>query len=440
MRQKLTDAAIRAVTPPATGRIELSDSERPGLRFRVTSVGARSWLYQKQIKGGVRRGFTLGSYPALSLSRARALALEIQIEAESGFDRVLAAAEDAEKAKADALASRSVSEILELYITNHVDQELKAGQSREERKRQLRTHLEPHFQKPIDGLRRADIQQIVDAKQGEGKVVMANRLRAAVCAFTHWAHRRGYMSENVGEAVQKAGKEAARTRTPSLAEVGEIWNASFETGELWGPFFRLCILTGQRSRSDVLKMKWEWIDFERSRYEIPNPKNGQAHIVHLSEAALVELEKLKALQELARDAEQGAPTRIKPSSFVFSTTGTSSASGVTRAKTRLDEAIAFARQEAGNDEPFAPWVLHDLRRSQATALAEAGFDEGVVDRIQNHVAGGSRASGVAAVYNKARKLSERARALDAWADMVCELDGSVVQLEPWRGSSRLQSK
>ena len=73
-------------------------------------------------------------------------------------------------------------------------------------------------------------------------------------------------------------------------------------------------------------------------------------------------------------------------------------------------------------------MLHDLRRSQATALAEAGFDEGVVDRIQNHVAAGSRASAVAAVYNKAQKLAERATALDAWANMVTGEHNNVLQI------------
>jgi hypothetical protein len=79
--------------------------------------------------------------------------------------------------------------------------------------------------------------------------------------------------------------------------------------------------------------------------------------------------------------------------------------------------------------PFEPWVLHDLRRAQATALAEAGFDESVVDRIQNHVATGSRASAVAAVYNKAQKLTERAAALDAWANMVTGENNNVIQLK-----------
>lgn len=74
------------------------------------------------------------------------------------------------------------------------------------------------------------------------------------------------------------------------------------------------------------------------------------------------------------------------------------------------------------------WVLHDLRRAQATALAEAGFPETVVDRIQNHVAVGSRPSAVAAVYTLAKLLPERARALDYWAQLVMDRSTQVMPL------------
>ena len=258
---------------------------------------------------------------------------------------------------------------------------------------------------------------------------MANRLRAAIAAFTLWAYNRGHSVKDASTAVQKAGKETARIRTPSLDEVREIWAATFELGNLWGPFFRLCILTGQRSRSDILSMKWAWIDFEKSRYEIPNPKNGRAHIVHLCGAALAELTSLKQVQ-VAYDADISITSweKLVGSSFVFSTTGRTAASGVSKAKVRLDSELHAQRRKNCNGEPFEPWVLHDLRRSQATALAEAGFDEGVVDRIQNHIAGGSRASAVAAVYNKAQKLPERARALNAWGEMVLGRWGEVVSV------------
>jgi len=348
----------------------------------------------------------------MSLAQARSAALEIQIEAERGIDRVHAE----ESAKAQGLAAQSVLDILEIYIATYLDQELKAGQSREERKRQLNTYLLPHFPKRVGALTRSDLQLIVDTKQAEGKVVMANRLRAALSAFTGWAYRRGHISEDIGVLLQRAGKEKPRERTPTIVEVKLIWDQTFKMGDLWGPYLRMCILTGQRSRKDVLAMRWAWVETDRCRYEIPNPKNGRPHIVHLSVPAMAELSRLKASQAHA------------PSPYIFTTTSIRPASGVSRAKLSLDGYIASAWAVAGNPEPFEPWVLHDLRRSQATALAETGFDEGVVDRIQNHVASGSRASAVAAVYNKAQKLPERAAALDAWARMVTSDGDNVVKL------------
>ncbi len=412
---ELTDFFLKAMKAPAEGRSEFYDTKRKGLRIRHYPSGKMTWLYQKQVKGGPRRALTLGTYPTMSLGSARDLALAIEAEAQTGVDRIALNAKALREAEAEALAARTVQEILELYVANHIRRNLKVGNSRTEREVQLRTHLQPLLAKRIDSIKRADLQRIVDKKAAEGKITMANRLRAAFTAFFGWAVRRNHLEINPAEGLQTAGKEVSRERTPSLAEVQEIWAASFQMGDLWGPFFRLCVLTGQRSRSDILAMKWSWVDFLRSRFEVPIPKNGKAHIVHLSDDAKAELIAIKHGQV------------NNPSEFVFTTTGVTSASGVANAKEKLDEVIAATREKA-KVQPIEKWVIHDLRRSQATALAEAGFEEGVVDRIQNHVAGGSRASAVAGVYNKAEKLPERARALDAWSDMVLGRSDNVVQI------------
>ena len=81
-----------------------------------------------------------------------------------------------------------------------------------------------------------------------------------------------------------------------------------------------------------------------------------------------------------------------PCPFVFSTKVRTSATGVSKGKLRIDAHIASAHIERGNSLPFEPWVFHDLLHAQATALAEAGYDEGIVDRIQNHEVAGSRSS------------------------------------------------
>lgn len=138
----------------------------------------------------------------------------------------------------------------------------------------------------------------------------------------------------------------------------------------------------------------------------------------MADAAIVELESVRQYQT---DRQMITP-------YVFTTTGTAPSSGVSKAKAVLDQAIAENRVRIGSTEPMEHWVLHDLRRAQATALAEAGFSETVVDRIQNHVAVGSRPSAVAAVYTLAKLLPERARALDYWTSLVTERSGEVIRL------------
>ncbi len=405
MKTKLTDTFIKEIKPPKAHYDFYQDAKQAGLTLKISFTGATVWTVHIKIKGGKRRYFTLGSYPAVSLKAARELAHSLQAEAEAGIDRIDAAKQAEADEKEDALAARSVSELLDVYIATHIQQNLKPGKAREDRIAQLRRHLGSVATQRISSVTRAQLQSIVDAKAAEGKVTMANRIRAAMTAFFGWAEKRDHIDTNPAERVQKAGKEKPRTRTPSIEEVREIWTATFAQGPLWGAYFRLCILTGQRSRSDVMAMLWEWIEWDKSRYCIPDPKNGHPHVVHLSAPAVAEILALR-------------PDGITPNEGpVLTTSGTTPMSGFVKPKDRLDDTINVSRAKDGRP-PMPAWRMHDLRRAQATALAEAGVDEGVVDRIQNHVAGGSRASAVAAVYNRAHKLPERAKALDLWAEMV----------------------
>lgn len=59
------------------------------------------------------------------------------------------------------------------------------------------------------------------------------------------------------------------------------------------------------------------------------------------------------------------------------------------------------------------WRIHDFRRSFGTHMAEAGFDDGVIDLNLNHRASGSR-SRVTRTYNLSLRWAERARLMHAW--------------------------
>ena len=70
------------------------------------------------------------------------------------------------------------------------------------------------------------------------------------------------------------------------------------------------------------------------------------------------------------------------------------------------------------------FVLHDLRRSFVTHLAELGIRPDVIELTVNH-AGGSR-GGIAGVYNRSELLDERRAALERWAAHVDRLVGGAA--------------
>ncbi|WP_051372522.1 tyrosine-type recombinase/integrase [Sedimentitalea nanhaiensis] len=403
MKIKLTDRFLRSLTPPEAGRLEVSDTERRGLRFRLSASGKAVWMYEKRVKGGPKRKHTLGAWPRpVSLSEARARALEIEAEAGRGVDRIALAEAELRASKHLRDNILTVREVFEVYDRLH----LSNLRTRDERLRQLEQSLAVHLDRSVLELSRKDIQKAVDDKAASGRKAYANRIRAALAAFTKWAWIRGYIPEDVGAGVAKAIKEKARERVLSVREVRQIWKATFEAGEVWGPMFRLLILTCQR-RGEILGLRWDEVDLESRRIVKPGSrtKNGKPHTTHLSQPAFEELRKLDA-----------GRTELE---LVFTTTGTTPVSGIGKAKARLDGLLP---------DDFQHWRLHDIRTGFATAMAEAGESESVVDRILNHSASGSAPSAVARVYNQSEMLPQRAAALDRWSEVVTQKPCTIITM------------
>jgi len=285
----------------------------------------------------------------------------------------------------------TVGQALENYSGLLLAQNLRTAT---ERRRQLEHGLYRFMKIPLFELTRTDLQKIIDDKALSAPFA-ANRLRAALSAFLGWCWQRGYVESNFALATTRACREVPRERVLSCAELKAIHAACDQMGLLWGPFITILLHTAQR-RGDVAQMEWCQIKLSERRWEIPgkNTKNRQPHIVHLSDPCLDALHSLMS-------------QRDSSNRFVFTTTGTAPVSGFGRMKKRLD--ILSGVED---------WRLHDMRTSFATHLAESGIDEGVVDRVLNHIASASSASTVARVYNRAHRLKDRALALDHWASYL----------------------
>jgi integrase len=104
------------------------------------------------------------------------------------------------------------------------------------------------------------------------------------------------------------------------------------------------------------------------------------------------------------DLLQAQPRRIGLQDFVLGAVGRI---GYSTPKRELDARINAARAARGL-APMSPWVVHDLRRSVATHMAEKlDIDPHIVEAVLNHVGGHKR--GVAGVYNKATYSDGNAR-------------------------------
>lgn len=401
MRKKLTDRFLESIKPPEAGRDTYSDTLRPGLHLRVGQRKA-SWVFEKRVKGGPKRKHTLGAWPNMRLAEARAASAEIEAEAVRGQDRIAVA----ERATLEAERKAETAQTLEAALRQYEVLKLSSLSTGAMVARDLRRVLAKHLRAALCDLTRADLQAPIDDLATKGRLVYANRIRAYLRAFTRWCVRREYIETDIGATLEGTGREEPRDRVLSLTEVKSIYGATYEIGDLFGPMFRLLILTGQR-RGEIAALQWTNVEFDQARIVLTGrqTKNRRPHITHLSPPALRELEHMKA--------------SATGSLFVFSTTGATPSSGISTAKRRIDKALG---------EGFEHWRLHDLRRAMATALAGAGVPEGVVDRIQNHAATSSAPSAVARVYQQSDLLDQRAAALDLWADMVTTQTGDVVAM------------
>ena len=129
-------------------------------------------------------------------------------------------------------------------------------------------------------------------------------------------------------------------------------------------------------------------------------KNGERHEVPLSDSAVTILTALP---------------RIKTTKgFVFTTRRDAAVSGFSRAKDRLDAAIAAALPADGSS--LDHWTFHDLRRTLASGMARLGIQLPVIEKVLNHTSGTFR--GVVGVYQRHSFADEKRAALEAWARHV----------------------
>jgi integrase len=420
---KLTDAAVQRLKAPPGGRVDYFDATLPGFGVRVAGPtprspeGRRTFGLFYRYKGEQRRISFEPPYPHLSLADARKLAGNTLTLAAQGIDP---AAEKA-KAKAPVVKPDTFTTIMEDYLRRDLEKKGRAPRYIAETRRNFTNHVLPRWgEKALADIARKDVIAMLDdiAESGterkvEGKKVRAaggpiaaNRVLAAVRALFNWAIRRGLLEVNPCALVDRPGNEEARERTLTAAEIKELWPHFEALVYPFGPFFQMCLITGQR-RTEVAEMRWADVDLEAKTWTLSadQTKAGRIHVVPLSQTAV------DILTNLPRKTLTEKNGSTRPSPFVFTSDGDVPISGFSRAKERVGEKVIAARKTANAEaEDIAGWSIHDLRRTVATEMARLGITSFVISRVLNHVAAGVTAKH----YNHYEYLTEKRHALDTW--------------------------
>lgn len=431
---RISKASVDAATPRADGDVVVWDDRIAGFGLKVTPSGSKVYLYRYRIarpgqaSQTAPRKYTIGRHGSITPDQARKRAQELAALVAQGIDprqqeldvlahrdQVGRLADEQERARRDLAFSR----IADLWLAHYEGDMARRKSSVDMARLVVRRYLLPALgDLPMPDIGRTDLQRVLDAipapKRG---------MRRAVFAYASvlwgWALRRGYVEANLLAAMEKPPAPAARDRVLSDSELALVWRATEVQPLVWGVFFRLLVLTGQRRR-EVSDMRWEELNRKLAVWTIPptRAKNGKSHLVPLSGAVIAQI-------DLAAGGGEW-PLR----GYVLTTTSRSAVSGISKAKAALD----VTALTLNDGEAIAQWRLHDLRRTLATGLQRLGVRFEVTEAVLNHLSGSK--SGIAGVYQRHDWAAEKRAALDAWAAHVGGLLTGVDQTNVVRMETR----
>lgn len=375
---RLTDRGVAAIKATAE-RQQISDDLTPGLQLIVQATGKKSWAIRYRTGGKMRR-LTLGNYPMVGLSEARDKARRAMADVQAGKDPQ----GEKEQAKADTVTA-VVDEFDRFHLSTLKSRKDALGFLR-------RSAVNAWGHRPIREITKRDVSRLLLGLVAEGKEVAANRTFAHLRKFFNWAAEHGYIDTPPTERMKMPTKEESRDRFLDDREIALFWQATENMPAPYRQALRMLLLTGQR-RGEVCGINSAEIHGDVWHLPAARSKNGLAHDVPLSGAAMTELDLLP------RQGDAG---------LIFTTNGTSP---ITNLNDKANDALSAMIELAGTE--IERWRPHDLRRTVETGLARLGVAESLIDRITNHISGQPT---IRRVYNRHDYAAEKRAALEAWAN------------------------
>jgi integrase len=336
----------------------LWDSELRGFGVRCRASGAKHYVLKYRNSAGRQRWYTIGRHGSpWTPETARREARRLLGEVAGGLDPAVNSGV--------ARVGMTVSELCDLYLEEGCA--TKKASTLDTDRSNINRHIRPLLGGLMVGaVTRADVEKlqrdIADGRTvadvrtrprgravvtgGKGVAARVTRLLGTILEF---AVKRDVRADNPARGVRLfKGEEKTRFLTPSeFAGLGAALDHARTEGVNSAALaaIELLALTGCR-KSEVLALRWEWVDIDRHCLRLPDSKTG-AKVVPLGDEAVELLQRLPRIEDNPH-VFPGA----KPGHHVVG----------------LQKVWNMVRKRAG----LADVRLHDLRHSFASVAVSGG--------------------------------------------------------------------
>lgn len=433
----LSALAIKAMRPGDPDKADTG--ENSGLRVTCGSTGARTFIYRyTSPETGKLTQVKIGGFPSMTLTEARVKLAELKElrnggicpKAEQARQKQRALEEEAERQRAVRAASFTVEDMVELYLTEVIEDRMvtdpRTGASKRvpgarKPKGQAETRRTLHNDavrvlgdRSAATVTRKDVLDMVKAILDRGAKVQAGSvLRELTAAYEYAIGLDRFPDDFANPALlAKAGLRQSRVRLTPVKGKRVLSDKELKAVLAWLPgsgfsttqknVIRLTLWTGCRT-GEVCQAEWRDMDLEKGTWHMRDSKNGAERYVQLPRQAVEFLRQL----------------RLNGTTYVFP----SSRTGRPIQQKSLTETKWHLRnpEQVQKNRKFRPeqcwldtvedWSPHDLRRTVRTGLSRLRCPSEVAEAVLGH----SR-KGIEGTYDLHGYEEECREWLQKWAD------------------------
>jgi integrase len=371
-----------------------------GLCLLISPTGARLWRWRYRFDG-TEKMMALGEYPLITLKVARERHFAARQKLAAGIDPMMERKAEAESREREAEARQREAENSFEKIARKWWEWWAAGKSPRYTDyvlRRLEGDVFPAFgHKFIDNVTAAEIRKVMLTIEGRGARDVAKRAHETTGQIFRYAIAHGIASRNptadfkpkdiLAESSEENFSRVDAKELPTL--LAKMVN--YDGDAITRLAMRLMAYTFVRT-SELIESEWPEFELEKARWDIPaeRMKMETPHVVPLSQQSVDVLRALQLLTGNGRLVFPGAHDKNKPMS---------------------NNTILFALYRLGYKGRMTG---HGFRGLASTILHENDFADEHIELQLAHL----KRNKVAAAYNHARYLSQRASMMQWWADYL----------------------